>query len=271
LTLAGCGVDESSSATDTATAGASSIGGDGGAGQAGVGGKSNVIYQPCPTDGTACKIMPFGDSITDGYNSDTPGGYRVELSRLANDAGKNITFVGSASNGPDTVDGIDFPRSHEGHTAWAIDPYGGRSGISTLVDSVMPTYSPHIVLLMIGTNDAIDDHDMANAPTRLGNLIDSIYAQLPGVLIVVAQPIPSRENASEGDDTRLSGRIETYNDAIPDLVQQRADAGRRILHVDMYTPFNPDKGWLLEDEWHPNLAGHELLGTEWYGVLESHL
>jgi len=193
LTLAGCGIDESSSATDTAAAGASSIGGDGGAGQAGVRGGSNVIYQPCPTDGTACKIMPFGDSITDGYNSDTPGGYRVELFRLA------------------------------------------------------------------------------NAPTRLGNLIDSIYAQLPEVLIVVAQPIPSRGNASEGDDTQLSGRIETYNDAIPDLVQQRADAGRRILHVDMYTPLSPDKGSLLEDEWHPNLAGHELLGTEWYGVLEAHL
>ena len=32
--------------------------------------------------------MPFGDSITDGYNSDTQGGYRVELFRLAHSAGK---------------------------------------------------------------------------------------------------------------------------------------------------------------------------------------
>jgi lysophospholipase L1-like esterase len=268
----------------SATGGASELGGSAAGGASGTGGKtgnpdaSTSGYHPCPTDGTACKIMPFGDSITDGYNQDTPGGYRVELFRLAHSAGKNITFVGTGSNGPSTVDGVSFPPHHEGHSGWTIYPEGGRKGISECLqassdclssNSVMPEYTPHVVLLMIGTNDAIDNYDMGNAPTRLGKLIDTIYDQLPNVLIVVAQPIPSRGDASKGDDTALSGRIKTYDDAIPAVVQARADAGKHILLVDMFTPFNPNKASLIEDQWHPNLQGYVLLATQWYSVLKS--
>jgi hypothetical protein len=102
------------------TGGASGTGGKGGT--TGAPDASTSGYHPCPTDGTACKIMPFGDSITDGYNADTPGGYRVELFRRAHSAGKNITFVGSGWNGPDTVDGAPFPHNHEGHSGWTIAP-----------------------------------------------------------------------------------------------------------------------------------------------------
>jgi lysophospholipase L1-like esterase len=260
-----------------AQGGTTSSGGDSGSGGKATGGApgtgGSTGYRPCPT-GTACKIMPFGDSITDGYNADTPGGYRVELFRRAHAAGKNITFVGSSQNGPTTVDGVSFPRNHEGHSGWTIYPAGSRSGISTLLkndggsQSVMVKYTPDIVLLMIGTNDAIDNYDMTNAPKRLGDLIDTIYSQLPNVLIVVAQPIPSRGDASKGDDTALSARIKTYNDAIPAVVKARADAGKHILVVDMYTPFTP-KASLIEDQWHPNLQGYVILGTEWYSVLQS--
>ena len=236
----------------------------------GCGGAAGIgpAYRPCPMDGTACTIMPFGDSITDGYNADTPGGYRVELFRLAHAAGKNLTFLGSQANGPDTVDGVAFPRSHEGHSGWTIAPEGSRSGISTIVGTVVRRFQPRIVLLMIGTNDAIDNYDMANAPARLGALIDSIYAEVPDALIVVAQPIPSRGDASKGDDTALSDRIKTFNDAIPAVVQEHADAGKHILVVDMFTPFDPNKTSLLEDQWHPNLQGYVVLGTQWYAVLQ---
>jgi lysophospholipase L1-like esterase len=277
----GAGGRNAGGATGSGGGGAGGAGmGQGGQGQGGssVGGTTgaggSTGYRPCPTDGTPCKIMPFGDSITDGYNADTPGGYRVELFRRAHAAGKNITFVGSGQNGPATVDGVAFPRNHEGHSGWTIDPTPSRSGISTLLkndgssQSVMVKYTPHIVLLMIGTNDAIDNYDMANAPTRLGKLIDTIYGQLPDVLIVVAEPIPTRGDTSKGDDAGTSARIKTYNDAIPAVVKARADAGKHILVVDMYTPFTP-KASLLEDQWHPNLQGYVVLGTQWYSALES--
>ncbi len=92
------------------------------------------------------------------------------------------------SNGPAQVDGVAFPPKNEGHGGYTIDNASGHNGISPLVSSVMPTYAPHII-----TSD--DRHQRRllpistwpNAPIRLGNLIDSIYAQLPNVLLIVAQ------------------------------------------------------------------------------------
>jgi hypothetical protein len=264
------------------TGGAAATGGKGGAGGGSNGGGSTATgganasggtttggssgtYRPCPTNGSACKIMPFGDSITDGFG--TAGSYRVELFRLAHQAGKNITFVGTGSNGPGMVDGVAFPPNHEGHSGFTIDPTQSRSGISPLVPTVMPQFTPHIVLLMIGTNDAIDSYQLTAAPTRLGTLIDSIYAKLPDVLLVVAQPIPSQDDA-------LNTRLQTYNAAIPGVVKARADAGKHILLVDMYAPFaavSSYKTTLLKDTWHPNEAGDVILGGRWYSVLASSL
>src|SRR5438128_470316 len=83
--------------------------GAGGTGAGGVGNGGSGAYHPCPANGDACKIMPFGDSITEGAPNNN-GGYRIELFQLAHQAGKNITFVGSNSNGPAQVDGVSFPR-----------------------------------------------------------------------------------------------------------------------------------------------------------------
>ena len=37
----------------------------------------------------------------------------------------------------------------------------------------------------------------------------------------------------------------------------------------MYTPIAPNKATLLEDQWHPNLAGYVMLGSQWYATLKS--
>jgi lysophospholipase L1-like esterase len=91
------------------------------------------------------------------------------------------------------------------------------------------------------------------------------------VLIVVAQPIPSRGDAAKGDDTALSLRLKAFGDDIPALVKSRADAGKHILLVDMNTPFVANKAALLEDQWHPNLQGYVLLAQQWYAVLQPAL
>ena len=62
-------------------------------------------FVPCPTDGTPCRVMPLGDSITDGIDMTigyaSNGGYRLELFRQAVTAGHEITFVGTRPpNGP---------------------------------------------------------------------------------------------------------------------------------------------------------------------------
>jgi lysophospholipase L1-like esterase len=251
-------------------AGGKAAAGSGGsaASAAGAGGRSAVPYNPCPAAPTDCKIMPFGDSITDGYLAQR-GGYRIPLFQRAHQEGKHLTFVGSAVNGPAMVDGVPFPQHHEGHSAYTINdeplPAPAHKGISPFVKTSIPTYRPDIVLLMIGTNDVDNSIDLPNVPTRLGALIDSIITLDAHTLIVVAQITPTMQDP-------LNARIQTYNAAIPALVKSRADAGKHVALVDMYDAFVADKSYrstLLFDRLHPNIAGFQLMADTWNTVIHD--
>src|SRR5206468_738586 len=138
-------------------AGNGAPGGSGGrAANGGAGGGGSGAYNPCPTNGDPCKILPLGDSITHGFASTDDGGYRSPLFKLILAASQKVTFTGSLTNGPTQVSGQTFPRMHEGHDGWTIDPgfsTYGAGGISSLIPSPALNGKPHIILLHIGTND----------------------------------------------------------------------------------------------------------------------
>src|SRR4051812_49089883 len=115
------------------------------------------------------RVMPLGDSITDGYN--VPGGYRIELWQRMASAGNVVDFVGSGSNGPANLGDHD----HEGHSGWRIDQLDAN------IVGWLGTSAPRTVLLHIGTNDMNQNYDIANAPARLSALIDKIRANAPTV------------------------------------------------------------------------------------------
>jgi len=117
--------------------------------------------------------------------SSTGGGYRAPLFHLANKDMKSITFVGAMTSGPATADGVPFPRAHSGYGSATIDTVGTRPAISKLFPGQITTYKPHIVLLMIGTNDV--NQAEADIPPRLGRLMDSMLDADPSLLLVVAQ------------------------------------------------------------------------------------
>ncbi|GAC1351224.1 MAG: SGNH/GDSL hydrolase family protein [Polyangiales bacterium] len=219
------------------------------------------VYNPCPPAGSPCLIMPFGDSITWGSLSSTGGGYRIEMLRKAWAAKKSINFVGSVNNGPAMLDGKPFPRANEGHSGYTIDdaPAVGRLGISQFIPGSLTTYKPHIVLLMIGTNDVNTGNDLANAPTRLANLVDKITAAAPDVLLVVAQIVPSKSPT-------LNTKIMAYNAPIPAMVKARAAAGKHVLLVDMYGAMTADPAYATKyynDTLHPNDAGFVVMASVW--------
>jgi len=249
------------------TGGTGGAGGSGGAaGAPGTGGAAG--YSPCPsTADTPCAILPLGDSITEGFAS-SGGGYRVELFRQAVLNGKNITFVGSLQNGPSnpTVEGRTFPRQHEGHGGYTIDSDASHSGISgPITDGALDNYHPHVVLLMIGTNDINGNVDVAGAPGRLGNLIDDITTRAPDTLVVVASIIPV-------DNTGTNQRVQAFNAAIPAEVSARADAGRHVVFLDNYAAFAADPSYastLMADYLHPNDAGYAVLGRSFYDSLAA--
>jgi lysophospholipase L1-like esterase len=212
--------------------------------------------------------MPLGDSITVGGGSTPPvGGYRVHLFQTTITNVDHVTFVGRMESGPTTVGGRPFPRQHEGYSGYTIEPGGGRAGISSFVDGATATYQPHIILLKIGTNDVDIDHDLANAPTRLGALIDRITTGAPGALLVVANLVPTRSDV-------LNARVRAFNDAIPGLMQARAAAGKHVVAVDMYTAFVADANYkttLLADTLHPNDAGYAVMAENWYAAIHPYL
>jgi hypothetical protein len=226
-----------------AGAGAAGKGGSGGSGSGGTTG-----FAPCPTAG-ACKILPLGDSITDGIGYS--GGYRVELFSLALADGHDITFVGGSMNGPQMVDGEPFPRSHEGHSGWTV------SQIDGIVPSPALTPDPHIVLLHIGTNDMYQMP--SGAPDRLETLIDAILMELPDSLLVVSNIIPLPQSA---------GAVTTYNTPIPGVVMERANAGKHIVFVDQFEGFPASE---LGDGVHPNQAGYERMARKWYAAISDYL
>jgi lysophospholipase L1-like esterase len=239
--------------------GSSGLGGTAGAGGGGGAGGTSA-YNPCPTDGTPCKVLPFGDSITRGAKSSDDAGYRSALFKLIVAAKQKATFTGSLSNGPSQVSGQSFPRMHEGRPGWTIDPgynmlSSSYGGISSLVPSPALNGNPNIILLMIGTNDLFA-RDAANMATRLEVLLDKIAQNAPNALIVLAQITPLGHS-----DPNLTA----YNAKIPGIVQSHAAKGQHIIGVDMSKLPTSD----LADGTHPTDQGYAYMANIWYAAIKD--
>jgi lysophospholipase L1-like esterase len=261
----------------SATGGASGAGGKGGAGgtagAAGAAGSGpttdagSAVYNPCPTNGDACRVMPLGDSITDGCCGENTlsmgASYRLELFHLSLMNNKKLTFVGSNSSGPNMVDNVAFPKKHEGHSGWTIADGGGRQGLQQQIVGWLNTNPPDIVTLMIGTNDVDIMLDLPNAPKRLGTLIDTITQTTPKALVVVAQIVPTQNDAENLRD-------QTFNGAMPALVKGFADAGKHVILVDMYGAYTKNANYktaLLANGLHPSDAGYAVMANVWWDAI----
>lgn len=189
------------------------------------------------------RVMPLGDSITDGFN--VPGGYRIELWQRFTAGGYRIDFVGSQFNGPASLGDHD----HQGHSGWTI------AQIDANVVNWLRATNPRTVLLHIGTNDMYGD--TSGAPGRLATLVDRITSTAPNADVFVATIIPK-----SGADNQVRG----YNNAIPGIVQSRAAAGKRVHLVDMYRTLTLSD---LADGVHPNATGYRKMAAAWYDALRT--
>jgi lysophospholipase L1-like esterase len=192
------------------------------------------------------RIMPLGDSITDGVGMSGGGGYRVGLWQRAVAGGYSVDFVGSAFNGPSSLGDHD----HEGHSGWRIDQLDAN------ITGWLRTSNPRTILLHIGTNDIGQNYDVANAPTRLSTLLDHIRTLAPVAEVFVAQLIPTTDSGNEA-------RTKTFNAALPNIVAQH---GSHYHLVDMHSALSTAD---LSDGLHPNAAGYDKMAARWYSALQS--
>jgi lysophospholipase L1-like esterase len=185
------------------------------------------------------RIMPLGDSITYGIGSSDRGGYRVALARRLAVTGFRVDFVGSEDAGPDGGD-----DDNEGHSGWTIAQLAAR------VDGWLARYRPDLVLLHAGTNDMYRGPGRADAPERLGSLIDRIRRDRPAARILVARIVGSRHPA-------LQRRIDRYNAGVARVV-----AGLRDPLVTLV-----DQGGVRAPVVHPNDAGYRVMAANWFAAI----
>ncbi len=232
-------------------------------------------------------IMTLGDSITQGgYGL---ASYRAPLIDLLNTNGYSGQFqmVGSmsqtANNSPDASAFYGQPN-HEGHYGWRTDqilyghnspqPGSGSGNLSTWLAG----YTPDIVLIHLGTNDAIQDAPVFNTSpdpdfaqttwNEISSVISTIQNVNPLAHIFVAQIIPVRVPAPSTDDemnpflTQVQERI----DALNNLIGSNATSlGSTIVD---FRGLASDAE-MLADSFHPNALGEAFMAERWFNAMES--
>jgi len=195
--------------------------------------------------------MPVGDSITVGINGSDPiGGFRDDLAAKLIAEGIIFDFVG------DQQDGTGFDVDHEGHSGWRADQ------ISTNIENWLDIYSPHIVLLHIGTNDISQDESPSNIINEIEDIIDKIYNYDNNIEILCSYLIP-RIDSKDNITSEL-------NHLIQDLVYEKQNANYKIYPVDQNWGFKSNPDWATDymiDATHPNNNGYQKIAEVYFDGL----
>lgn len=219
------------------------------------------------------KIMPLGDSITEGLLvSENQVGYRRPLDSLLSNIGFSFDLVGSNKTG--LV--FDFDRDNEGHGGW----HAKHKNLSrrSLVDSLykwLENADPDVILLHIGTND-IGELDIFNETTEdvisdVEELLDLIdlyeFNYDRSIFVFLAQIVkriddPSTPLLNEEDSTIV------FNDKLQPLVENRILDGDNIALVNQENKISyPDD---LPDGVHPNDVGYGKMASAWFDAIMNH-
>ena len=132
----------------------------------------------------AVKILPIGDSITQGGHVGDEYTYRLPLSELLEQEGVQADYVGSRTAGLDPA--FQWPASFDAHHEGY---YGQKTrDVVRQVEAHLPALAaPDIALVHLGTNDSgwRSGNDVV-APLK--SLIVELRRQNPRVAVLVALP-----------------------------------------------------------------------------------
>ena len=214
------------------------------------------------------RVMPLGDSITDGFN--IVGGYRTTLWRQLEANGytsEDIDLVGPNWGG-------DGDPNHAGYSGYSIaDIPGQRSGIYNFIDWLMENHPADVVLLQIGTNDILSSYELDTMGDRLELLVDAVLSYLPedGLLYVATIPYMDADVTTYTDAytaEEMDEAVDNYNADVRALVEKKQAEGKQIALSDINAQLTKSD---LADGVHPNEEGYAKMGNYWYGKLEAYL
>ncbi len=197
------------------------------------------------------RIMPLGNSITEGVGSTDGSGYRLPLYNLLTNANVSFDFVGSMQFGTVLPD-----KDHEGHPGIKAD--------DLQVTNYLNANPADVLLLEIGTNDISTNESATQVRDDIDAILDAIFAQNPSARTYLSTTIPRRDNKQAA--------TEALNALLPALVSSKVANGQDVVLVDIAARILGETNWqntLMDDDKHPNDAGYEIMAQEWFNALQG--
>lgn len=208
-------------------------------------------------------VVLLGDSITQGKNT-AQDSFRDELHALLTDNGYNVDFVGSHTRFFQEEDGTQgYDQDHEGHWGWRanhiINGRSGDNGSGTgKLAEWLTAYTPDIALIHIGSNDMFQEESVDSTVSEIEEIIDILRGDNANVVILLAQLIPTSDEAR-------NSRVDALNAEIPGIATRKSTASSPIVVVDQNSGFDSDGD--TYDGVHPNETGEVKMAQVWYAAL----
>jgi lysophospholipase L1-like esterase len=202
-------------------------------------------------DGVPVRIMPLGDSITQGTSTFTKNknyyvGYRQELFRGLKGKGYAVDFVGGGESAG-TLAMPPFDTDHEGHAGWTDNQ------VADNVYSWLVANPADLVLLHIGTNNLSSD------PSDVERLLDEIDRFSGDVVVLLARIINRRV---------YSPQTTSFNDNVEAMAKSRIAAGDKIILLNQENALIYPQD-ISEDNLHPTEMGYKKMASTWSAALEK--
>ena len=219
--------------------------------------------------------MPLGDSITRGKGGST---WRLFLKDLLDRSGIDFLFVGSCPHAPNygepwgaaylaLEEALGNNIEHEGWGGLKIsdiiefkDNPDHPDYPDFTIEELLLKNPADIILLMIGTNDILNQYKLVRAPERLNNLISKITTNSNAHLLV--STIPPNYAEQEID---LNAEVKLFNSQIPAIVTTWQSSGFKVSLVDAGNKLSRED--MLQDGLHPNIYGNQKIAASWFDAI----
>jgi lysophospholipase L1-like esterase len=212
------------------------------------------------------KIIPLGDSLTEGANLNEHQSYRGHLYNILRQGGFQVDFIGPR-NKATVAGGANADGDHAGFGGYSIGPDASKfcdtcpnSNIIENLDAILREQAD-VILVMIGINDVLAPPTRPirpeDAPAKLENLIQQIRQRQPNAKILVASL------AKIGFEPEKRQVYDDVNKKARDLGER--DSNDNVFFVDInQVPLEAED---FTDRLHFTNSGAYKIADRWYKAL----
>lgn len=221
------------------------------------------------------KIMPLGDSITEGSNPDglANPNYRVILMAKMASLGYDVSSTGMRMIKNWNAAGIYQPMEwswHSGVSGQTLVSTGSRAGWRDSLEAMLDASEiPDIITFKIGTNDSLASRDINQSVAEWVEVMRRIIKARPSTKIIVGSIMPFQNGGTWGSgenswNAKLKKAIDenTYN--FPEGQVFYAPLAENCLRT-------MDGKSNFVDSLHPNWTGHERNAETWATTITAAL